>query len=767
MNKGMACANDGKVGVGMKVVWMALVAISSAVALAGCDEKNDACRIVRGEGYDLAEGSGIKTVLGRDLYWREPGYPKCWSWQDMRDMNLAMTRHIWWIPHGWFGINDLVEGINLKNPKNKRYANWTPQGPNAINEWGGNRDRTWTKYPAKFTDLIEKSWGKGEKDFQEFLAAYPDHPMVGWCPDLRPLLWLKPSFDTDQANYQEWKKSHPSFLGFEGFCEFDGEFQSFSGHVMPKIKEMDPEIYERIAREFQPTKDRRTLCDYAVKVTPRICSFYFGETNQMALVSNNPGYFFLAARAANLFYLEFEAAMGSCSGPFRLGGMYMRGCSRQYDVPYGWYIATWMSRCYNRKGENQPGDLQWPYGPKGSRTADTFVPYHGAPRSLLDRSAFYGLMIGSTSLSMEKCWDFFLETETPDAKPRPSQYMLDFNKVFDVNDRIDRGVPLTTTAVLVALEEAYSRSSYTIDMADKFSLLAFYNTLIPMHVKDYEDRFLAGDRKHGDVGTMWNSEFGEFVDSLVADADQEPSKFRKTLSGYKAAFLVGYFNKSHLDKASVEAYAKNGGTLFIDADKIAQGYVSEGIAGVKFAAEKSAAEAQVFAVCGEKKIPAFEFGEEYKFHAGTPSSAKPYLVDAKGNVIAWANDVGNGRVVTVSVDKMLPEALHAERYDHGAETFKITSNQRTFPLIAYLLRTVQSETLPVKVEGDIQWGCNKTKSGWLVWLINNNGVTTYAGEPEELDPKATSVVKVTFKPTGKVHTASIPAGRYGWIEIKE
>ena len=54
-----------------------------------------------------------------------------------------------------------------------------------------------------------------------------------------------------------------------------------------------------------------------------------------------------------------------------------------------------------------------------------------------------------------------------------------------------------------------------------------------------------------------------------------------------------------------------------------------------------------------------------------------------------------------------------------------------------------------------------------MWLINNKGVKKFAGEPEELDPKAASTVKVTDKATGKVYERTIAPGGYGWIEIKE
>ena len=34
--------------------------------------------------------------------------------------------------------------------------------------------------------------------------------------------------------------------------------------------------------------------------------------------------------------------------------------------------------------------------------------------------------------------------------------------------------------------------------------------------------------------------------------------------------------------------------------------------------------------------------------------------------------------------------------------------------------------LPVKVEGDIQYGMNKAAGGWWLYLFNNKGVTKFA-----------------------------------------
>jgi len=65
----------------------------------------------------------------------------------------------------------------------------------------------------------------------------------------------------------------------------------------------------------------------------------------------------------------------------------------------------------------------------------------------------------------------------------------------------------------------------------------------------------------------------------------------------------------------------------------------------------------------------------------------------------------------------------------------------------------------------VQWGVNKTEKGWLVWLINNKGVTKYAREEEIIDHGFDAEVKVTDK-TGKVYTTKVAAGGWNYVVIE-
>ena len=103
----------------------------------------------------------------------------------------------------------------------------------------------------------------------------------------------------------------------------------------------------------------------------------------------------------------------------------------------------------------------------------------------------------------------------------------------------------------------------------------------------------------------------------------------------------------------------------------------------------------------------------------------------------------------------------------------IASGEKTFPVVQDLIRRLRDELLPVKVEGDVQWGVNKVEAkgrgregGWFVWMMNNKGVTKYACEEEVVDHAFDTEVKVTDKATGRIYTARVPAGGWAYVIIE-
>jgi len=160
-------------------------------------------------------------------------------------------------------------------------------------------------------------------------------------------------------------------------------------------------------------------------------------------------------------------------------------------------------------------------------------------------------------------------------------------------------------------------------------------------------------------------------------------------------------------------------------------------------------------------------------HPGVPRAGTRVLYrDENGAVVAWTCGRGKGRVVTTAVRRSLPDALNAP-VKFGSPAFNaarlsLLNGSVELTLLRELLTTVQGETIPVKVDGDIQWGVNivvgescsgrKDEDGhsptptqnsnsksYLVWLVNNKGVVKFIGEPQELDPKKAATVALSMR----------------------
>jgi hypothetical protein len=73
--------------------------------------------------------------------------------------------------------------------------------------------------------------------------------------------------------------------------------------------------------------------------------------------------------------------------------------------------------------------------------------------------------------------------------------------------------------------------------------------------------------------------------------------------------------------------------------------------------------------------------------------------------------------------------------------------------LAASLRALADRYLPVTVTGDIQYLINRTADGWVVGLINNEGITKKGIGPVVIDPDKTQNVTLTLK-TGRIKTAN-------------
>ena len=697
---------------------------------------------------------------------------------------FPMYDHPWLEIQGPFYQNDLI-GIKTPTPPEKAFTN----------------------RPVRITEVLAQktAWPSRLKALEFFEKRYPNHPFTISFWGARPIYQMQDApFETDRDDFARWRRDHPGFFSFCAFDEYDSDVGGYLWKIIEEVK--DPALKARYARQY-PGEGTDRLRLWSVHDFRKSMSYHFGSDRLYGLWSNWPSVGHLLARQG-LTLLWYEAEHGSMASPWRWGGMFSRGAARQFHTTFGWYCASFTYNTARRDGK-ELGDLtstgipKWPNPSSAKWLKDHPEEMHlGGSRSLMARNLWYGYFIGSVLHCMEGSSNFFYATDK-DGGWTLSPYGEDYNAIFAWHRDHDRGVVYTPVALLTSVDELFSRCHYydygSFAKKDPAAPAAFAFTLVPAYVGD-EPRaeYVFADKGRGFEGCLWNSPFGEIADVLCPDAGQAGDTFLDVLSGYKAAFLVGEHNPKTCDVRALDAYVRGGGTLFCSWDQVRDGLVSSEAAGVTFGGNTVPGGNELRKADGAS-LAKLEDG--YAFAVGTPgASARPYLTDEKGNVVAWRSTCGKGRVVTVTATRMLPADLYPlsivpgvrnpmdGSWAHNPKAYPaIARGTRRFPIIERLLKAAQDALMPVTVEGDIQWGVNKVEvkgrgrgdegdsavnlnlqpqpSHWLVWLMNNRGVTKFAQEPEVLDPKATSRVKVTLKSTGKTCEIDVPAGQVRTIEL--
>ena len=575
--------------------------------------------------------------------------------------------------------------------------------------------------PSQFAKSMRDS-------YRALVERRPDNMFDVRFYDVRPLYFLiSDDFGADAAGFPAWRARHPQFAWFSSFSEADSDFNGYFNQFNRKPRH--PLMAECMKRYPLTGDKHRDMTNFLQTAYVQARRLYFGSDELAGLYSLNNTFGHQYGRMG-VKTLVYEAAMNATSGPWAWSGAFLRGAARQWNCRTAWYIAHCFDtqpnsvRSWTRDGKPSGGECYWPNRGRKLGTPRS-EPYRGSSRSLLRRGYFYGWASGCAVLEVENPRYFFIE-DAPDGKFRESPYSKDFGLVFDLDKKVDRGVPYVPVALLSSIDETITRFCYPVGRVDPLPMNAFLFTLIPTL---REHPLFLSDRRHGDLGCLWNSQFGEMWDSLVPDGGQDSAAFLKALSAYRAAFLVGTFRRETFDAAAVDAYVRGGGTLFVSNDNVDNGLVK---------------------VTGERRV---------------------VMAGDDGKPLAEAVDCGAGRIVVVLADGYLTgDALKNRHADVGTLWNKvqpeICSGRMTFPVVKKLLERVQAETMPFAVEGDVQWGVNRTRDGWFVWLVNNKGSTKFAKEPETVDHAFDQVVRVTDRRTGKVSEVAVPAAGYAYLEVR-
>ena len=681
------------------------------------------------QSYDVPASWSLKKFCGKD-FWPlfTPGYWSCDTpeWKADGERN-----HQSWPPP------DCYVGSALIHDATKQIMNDRPR------KYGDPPKADYPR-PLKVGDFF---YSEARKSF--YGNPKPDKPAFLEIQNARPVFRLREKYDLDLADFAAWKAAHPNFVGLRALTEFDSDSMNYEVFMRKSTNEA---LKAELTATFGTLSNRYERLEFLRRAVKRSEALRFGERDFWTMFSScvSMGHQMADAGAKGLFY---EATSQECAR-WQVGGAFLRGASRQFGIPFGWYVANWCTG-FTRDGELYTGANSLPVMQDRNHR-----PFGGAGRTSFDRQCAYGYLIGASFLEPEYPIRIHYDQPTKDAPRVPSDFAKDFNELYLLSGRIDRGVVYSPCALLVPLSVKYTAHGSAWYGEHPFALNAFFYTLAPVFS---EDQFQRDLRKRGLQSCLFNSEFGEIYDVLTPDSRQPTAAFSAALNAYKWAFLLEEYRPEDLNVSALVSFVEQGGTLVVSADQV--GLLPPGLTGVAFGTEKTASGAALV-----DKARRIELQEPYDWYLPEKKpEAKSCLKDEKGATAVYANRYGRGRVLTVASKMMLPRAFEAAASgtNYYPLLHEVTSGRRTFALIRYLLEYAQERTMPVSVAGDVQWGVNRTKKGWLVWLINNKGVKKYSFEPEEIDASAAVEVRILFKPTGEVRTVRVDPGRWTTVEIKE
>ena len=593
--------------------------------------------------------------------------------------------------------------------------------------------RNFSKYPAfvnaamsvepafqipKFDNMKEYNNGKvfkvqdmlGKEERMSADAPFKrSQPMLvrDWAPRPFPFKLTAKSYKYDKAEAEEWLKNHPNFVTFD-MGEWDNEYINLASYlnIYRKLNKIDDATAKIIQADFPTAATKDQFVARMKKAFDRKTSLYFGDPSRLSFMHAGWNVGHLAAYwGAGLITLETSnSGGGDTYYRWQVGMSFARGAARQYSIPWTWYIAS----CIN--GYTAAGKWVSSYEPG-------FDSNNGVGPSWLKRCFYLAYYAGANLMELEH---WYLKVLAVD-KDNPGNYKLsrigkhyvEFSDFARANP--DRGVPYTPIALLVPFNQGYPQwggngfSSAKPYTRNDFALDAFWATIVPAYDRDPALR-------RGEQGALFNSPYGDLFDVVIPDAP-EPRNFADVLKGYKAAIVAGDVKVTPELTKNLTNYVKNGGTLLLHAGQLN-----------KIIPAKTA---------GLHVTPSYVRENNHIFLRCYLDGAAALLKNKDNVPLLTVRRFGKGNIVVACADSWVPN-MNAK---------SISETRRgilKFPFIQDVLARLTAQTVPFTVKGDIQFGINKTKDGWIVYLINNKGVTKMADTAEKVDNSATADVSVSW-----------------------
>ncbi len=386
---------------------------------------------------------------------------------------------------------------------------------------------------------------------------------------------------------------------------------------------------------------------------------------------------------------------------------FLRGASRQYGGrPWGAYLSNWfrgavLDSQYRTKDRPR---IRW------SQPNNSSGPDCGHSPSIEFRFEMAAYLAGATFVHHESDGhnsSIFIEENEPDVYSL-SPFGAAMKTWYEYSRQYpDRGVPYTPIAFMVDFHHGWRPREYIygiwpLQRPDR-SMEAIFR-----HVYPY------GGHLDFERGYLVNGPYGDIFDVVTNNA---PSA---VLQSYAVIWPIGKVEFSRSQRKALISYVKTGGILVLDS-ALAQEFPSN-VLGVSFG----------------KRI---DFAKQVRTAlSDTPPPTAPYLyqqmkVGRKAHALAWTETgdailawhrVGKGMVVVAATDHWLDQ------------------RERLLPIVNSVLSSLTDALLPFRISGDVEKLINRTNDGWVIGLINNNGVTKVPTCPAIIDSAETRDCTIRF-----------------------
>jgi hypothetical protein len=367
------------------------------------------------------------------------------------------------------------------------------------------------------------------------------------------------------------------------------------------------------------------------------------------------------------------------------------------------------------------GDFLYYHAPNFGDTATTFTKaqnfagpdffYHsrygpsmGPSLSWYRKSYYLYYMSGASAIYLEQGHDQFF-------KPGPGENPLQLNPLGRITEEFvrfaekhpDRGTPYTPIAFLLDPAHGFEMTDYPqwpfgvsqIDRGDR-ALRELFG------VAYYPGLVVEGEPAIADRQPFVSSLFGDVFDVITASSRPRNSESSGThpISSYRAVVAGGRLEWSPEWIQRLSDYIRNGGTVVLNAAQIKG--IPEQLLGVH--KTNATAEADIARCLSPGEEPQDLGGQLFRYEKFELKGASAFVTSATGDPLVTVNKVGKGTVVFSALPDLLGE------------------DERIAPFAAHVLAHVFADAAPVSVKGDVEYLINRNASGWVVTVLNNNGV---------------------------------------------